>query len=89
MGLVSILVWVVVILVGLGLAVMLIFGLRSIAYGKVDIKTIIIMALPLLVLLILGFVMGSWAEAAIYAVLISLAGAIVALLFSGLRGLVS
>ena len=87
MDLVFIAVWAVIILVALGLLVMLVFGARSVAFGKIDPRTMAITLGPVLLLIILGFVMGDWARAGIYTVLISIAAALLALLASGVRGL--
>ena len=76
-------------LMGLGLLAMLVFGIRSAISGKVNVMTMGIVALPFILLLILGLVMPTWAQAGIFTIIITLAGALVALLVTGVRGLFS
>ena len=88
-ALVPIAIWAVIILVGLGLLAIVVFGARSLSYGKVQPLSTAIVAAPVLVLVVLGFVLGDWAEAGIWAVVIMFAVAIVGLVLSGTRGLFS
>ena len=76
-------------LLGLGLAAMLAFGIRSLTYGKVELMTMVFMAVPLVLLLVLGLVMPSWAEAGIMTILITLGLALLALMYTGVKGLFS
>ena len=76
-------------LLGLGLLAMLAFGVRSLTYGKVSPVTMGIMAVPIVVLLVLGMVMPSWAEAGIMTIIVTLALALLALLYTGVKGLFS
>ena len=76
-------------LLGLGLLAMLVFGVRSLTFGKVDPMTMIFMAVPLLLLVVLGLVMPSWAEAGIMTIMITLGLALLALLYTGVKGLFS
>ena len=80
-------VWLIIGIIGLGAACILIFGLRSVAQGKARPLTIGLMAIPLVLFVLLGLVMGSWAMAAMWTVIIMFALGIVALLSSGLWGL--
>lgn len=82
-------IWAVVILVGLGIVAIVLFGLRGLTYGKVDPLSIAIVAVPAVVLVVLGLVMDSWAEAGIWTVVIMFAIASLALLLSGTRGLIT
>ncbi len=82
-------IYIVLGLMGLGLLAMVAFGLRSVASGKVNVMTMGIVVLPMVLLLILGLVMPTWAQAGIYTIAITLAGALLALLVTGLRGLFS
>ncbi len=81
--------WIVGILVGLGLLAMVVFGIRSLTYGKVSPISMVIVSLPVVLLLLLGFIMGDWTLAAIYTFLIMLALAMLSLLVTGVKGLFS
>lgn len=80
-------IWAGIILAGLALLGMIVFGLRSLVYGKINVSSIVMIALPLVLLVVLGLVMGDWALAAIWSVIIMFALCLVALLLSGVRGL--
>lgn len=82
-------IYIVFALLGLGLLGMVTFGIRSITFGKVNLSTMGFVCAPFLLLLILGFAMSSWAEAGIMTIAITLLGALVALFYTGLRGLFS
>lgn len=85
-ALVPIGVWLVVALVGLGLLTILVFGIRSMMYGKVDKMSIIFITLPIALMLILGLVMGDWTMAGMYTLLIMIGLAIVTMLVTSVRG---
>lgn len=85
-ALVPIGVWLVVALVGLGLLTILIFGIRSLMFGKVDKMSIIFITLPIALMLILGLVMGDWTMAGMYTLLIMIGLAIVTMLVTSVRG---
>lgn len=87
-GLVPYLVWAVIIVSGLSLAAIGLFGIRSLVQGKVNPLTIVLTMIPIALLGVLGLVMGDWAHAAVLAFLISLAMTSAVLLLSGLKGLV-
>ena len=74
-------------LVGAGLVCLLIFGIRSLTYGKVKPMSIVMFALPLLVLGALGLILGDWPQAAIISVLIMLGLTSLAMLLSSATGL--
>lgn len=86
-GIVPILVWLVLVVTGLGLLAIGLFGIRSLVQGKLNPVTIVLTMIPIVLLGVLGLVMDSWAEAAVTAFLISLVLTSLALLASGLRGL--
>lgn len=74
-------------LAGLGLLGILVFGVRSIVFGKISPIAIAILALPVVLLVILGLVLGEWDYAAILTVFITLGLALVALLLTGIKGM--
>ena len=87
MNLVVISIYIVGALVGLGLLSMLLFGVRSLAFGKVSIFTLVILCVPIVLLVVLGFVVGDWSRAGIFTIAIMLALAVFALLLTGIKGL--
>jgi len=82
-------IYLVLALIGLGLLAMALFGLQSVAYGKVKISTMGVIAMPFLIFARLGFGMGDWAAAGIHALLIHLAPALLPLLALSGLGLAS
>lgn len=76
-------------IVALGMVAIVAFGLRNVAYGKVNMMTIVLSGIPIVLLVVLGFVLGDWAVAAIYTVLIALVMATGSLMLSGLRGIIN
>lgn len=74
-------------LIGLGLLAMLVFGVRSLAYGKINPLSMAIVCTPIVLLLVLGFVMGDWSRAGLLTIAIMLVLALVSLLLTGLKGL--
>ncbi len=76
-------------LLGLGLLAMLAFGIRSLTFGKVDPMAVTIIVVPIMILLVLGFTMSSWAEAGIMTIIVTLGLALLALLYTGAKGLFS
>lgn len=89
MNLVVIAMYIVLGLIGLGLLSMLLFGVRSLAFGKVNPLTMAFVCAPLVLLVALGLILPSWAEAGIMTVAITLATALCALFGSGIKGLFS
>ncbi len=85
-SLVPIAAWLVTALVGLGVLVILVFGIRSVLYGKVDKMSILFITLPMILLIILGFALGDWTMAAMYTLLVMIALAIVTMLVTSVRG---
>ena len=88
MGVPFISIVVVLAITGLSLLAMLLFGIRSFAFGKVSPVTTGAILLPVVLLIVLGFVMDDWSSAAIYSLLIMLGIAVVSMLISSVRGLV-
>ena len=89
MNLVVISFYIVMALIGLGLLSMLLFGVRSFAWGKVNKLTLLILCIPIVVLVVLGFVVGDWARAGIFTIVIMLGLAVFSLLATGVKGLFS
>ncbi len=89
MNLVVISFYVVTALMTLGLLSILLFGVRSLVYGKVNIFTLVIMCIPIVLLVVLGFVVGDWARAGIFTIVIMLVLAVFSLLVTGVKGLFS
>ena len=79
-------IWAVIGLVGLGILTILAFGIRSLAYGKVDKLTIVFVSLPILLLAVLGLAMGDWTRAAMFTLFIMIGMAIVAMLLTSVKG---
>lgn len=77
--------WAALGLAGLSILVMVVSGLRSIWYGKVQPLTIGAVALPGVVALVLGGVMDTWVQAGIYTLLLLFALLILGMAATGLR----
>lgn len=80
-------VWAAIIIMSLGLVGMLLFGIRSILQGKINLLTAAIVLIPIVLLVVLGIVLGDWAVAGIWTIVLMFALAVVGLLLSGIRGL--
>ena len=80
-------IYIVLALIGLGLLLMLVSGLRTLMFGKASPLSIGIMAVPFVMFAILRPILGSWPEAGIMTILISILLTMLALLASGVRGL--
>ena len=87
MNLVVISFYIVTALMGLGLLSILLFGVRSFAWGKVNKLTLMILCVPIGLLFVLGFVIGDWARAGILTIAIMLGLAVFSLLATGIKGL--
>ncbi len=87
MNIVVIAIYIVLGLMGLGVLAMLLFGIRSLAFGKINPLTMGIVCVPVIILIVLGFILPSWAEAGIMTILITLGLTVLALLLTGLKGL--
>lgn len=79
--------WAGIILCGLALVAIALFGLKSMIHGKVNPLTAVLILLPVVLLAVLGFVLGDWAMAGIWTMVIMFILAAFSLLLSGIRGL--
>lgn len=77
--------WAALGLAGLSILVMIVSGLRSVWYGKVQPLTIGVIALPGVVALVLGGVMDTWVQAGIYTLLTLFALLLLGMVATGLR----
>jgi len=82
-------IYIVLILMGLGLLAMLLFGIQSLVFGKVNPYTMAFICAPFLLLIVLGLVLSSWAEAGIMTIAITLAAALLGLFATGIKNLFS
>ena len=80
-------IWAGIILVVLGLIAMLLFGLRSVFYGKIEPISLGLMVIPILIFVVLGFTMETWARGAIMTSIVLFGLGIVGLFLTGVRGL--
>ncbi len=87
MNLVVISFYIVTALMGLGLLSILLFGVRSFAYGKVNILTLVILCIPIVLLFAIGFIIGDWARAGILTIAIMMGLAVSSLLVTGVKSL--
>ena len=85
-SLVPIGIWAVVAMVGLGILAIIMFGVRSLMYGKVDKLTIAFVSLPIVLLGAMGLAMGDWTRAAMFTLFIMIGLAIVAMLITSVKG---
>lgn len=76
-------------LIGIGFLVMLASGVRSLLFGKVKIRSLAFMAVPPVLFVLLGFILPTWADAGILTIVISLGLTLLALLVSGVKGFLS
>lgn len=81
--------WAGIILMGLALVAIALFGLKSMIHGKVSLLTAAIILIPVVLLVILGLITGDWALAGIWTMVIMFVLAGLSLLLSGVRGLFS
>lgn len=92
-NLVPIGVWIAVVLTGLALVAVVLFGIRSALNGKLRPVALVSMGIPALLFVILYFVFGGTDEpaatAAIWTTLIMVVLGIGAVLVSGIRGAIS
>ena len=80
-------IWLAVILVGLGIVAIIVFGARNLTYGKINPVSAATIAAPALIFAVLGLIMGEWDLAAIWTVVIMFALATIALVVTGIGGL--
>lgn len=81
--------WAGIILCGLAIVAIALFGVKSMIHGKVNLLTAALILVPVVLLAVLGFVLGDWALAGIWTMVIMLVLAAFSLLLSGIRGLFS
>ncbi len=86
-GIVPYVIWAALIVSGLSVLAMVVFGIRNVTYGKMDYVTIGLLATPGVLLVVLGFAMDSWAEAAVVTFIFLLVVTSLSLLISSVRGL--
>lgn len=79
--------WAGIILCGLALLAIALFGVKSMLHGKISPLTAVLILVPVVLLVVLGLIIGDWAVAGIWTMLIMLALAALSLLLSGIRGL--
>lgn len=82
-------IWLSVIVMGLAIIGLILFGIRSIAHGKISGMTAGIVLIPVILVVILGLIMGDWASAGIWTMMIMMILAALSLVISGARGLFS
>lgn len=83
------LMWAVLILLGLALLSVVLFGLRGLAFGKVNMFTVGSFLVPIVLFVILALIRGDLVEAGIVTTLIMFVLAGLGLLFTGVRGVIS
>ncbi len=79
--------WAGIILCGMALVAIVLFGVKSMIHGKVSPLTAALILVPVVLLAVLGLVLGDWAVAGIWTMVIMFILAGFSLLLSGLRGL--
>ncbi len=87
MNLVVISFYIVTALMGLGLFSILLFGVRSVYYGKVNTLSLVILCIPIVLLFAIGFIIGDWARAGILTIAIMMGLAVFSLLVTGVKSL--
>lgn len=78
-------IWAALLLAGLSILGMGIFGIRSLVYGKVEPLSIVLIAVPGVIILILGYTMETWVQAGIFTLVIMFGLALLGLFFTGVR----
>jgi len=81
-------IWTAIILTGLSLLGLVLFGVRSLTYGKSNPLTIAMIAFPGVVLLVLGFAMGDWVQAGILTTIVMFACSLVGLVWTGISNMI-
>lgn len=80
-------IWAAVIILGLAILGLALFGVRSILQGKVNPFSAAAVLIPAIVLVIFGFVTGDWSVAGIWTLVVMMGLAAASLVVSGIRGL--
>lgn len=78
-------IWAAILLAGLSILGMAIFGLRSLAYGKVEPLSIVVIGIPAILLVGFGLAMETWAQAGIFTLVTMFGLALLGLLATGVR----
>ncbi len=86
-GIVPYVIWAALIVSGLSILAIVLFGIRNLTYGKMDVVTMVLLGVPVVLFAIFGLTMDSWAEAAVFTFLILFVVTAVSLLGSSIRGL--
>lgn len=87
-GIVLYTIWAAIILTGLSMLTIIVFGIRGLTYGNMDNMTLALLAIPTTLIVVLGLIMDTWAEAFIMVFLIMLVLTSLALLVTSFRGLI-
>lgn len=82
-------IWACIIVMGLALVGLALFGVRSLIQGKISGITAAVVLIPVVLVVILGFILGDWTVAGIWTMVIMFVLAALSLLISGARGLFS
>jgi hypothetical protein len=80
-------IYAVLVLAGLGILGIALFGLRNLAYGKVEPLSIVLVALPGIAFVVLGFTVGAWAQAGIMTVIGLFGISLLGLVYTGITNL--
>ncbi len=87
-GIVPYVIWAAIIVTGLSIVAIVLFGLRNMTYGKMDYLTVGLLTVPFVAIVVLGLSMGSWAEASVITFLGMFVLTSLTLLASSIRGLI-
>lgn len=80
-------IWTALILAGLGVVSLLLFSIRNVFHGKIELLSMVILAVPGVIVVIMRLIMDTWAQAAIGTLLAMFALTILGLLLSGVRSM--
>lgn len=78
-------IWAALLLAGLSILGMGIFGIRSLVYGKVEPLSIVLIAVPGVIILILGYTLETWVQAGIFTLVIMFGLTLLGLFLTGVR----
>lgn len=81
-------IWGAIILVGISLLGVGLFGLRNLTYGKTEPITVASIAAPAVILVVLGFAMETWVEAGIMTTIILFGLTLLGLVYTGITNLI-
>lgn len=80
-------IWAALILGGLGVLSLLLFSIRNLFHGKMELLSMAILAVPGVIVVVLRAMMDTWAQAAISTLLAMFALTLLGLLVSGVRSM--